>query len=31
MIGEPESWDDKGMDWNAPDPANADYAPKNVS
>lgn len=22
----PESWDDKGMDWNAPDPANADYA-----
>lgn len=22
----PESWDDKGMDWNAPDPRNADYA-----
>ena len=22
----PESWDGKGMDWNAPDPANADYA-----
>ena len=21
----PESWNDKGMDWNTPDPANADY------
>jgi len=23
---EPESWDDKGMDWDDPDPRNADYA-----
>ena len=22
---EPESWDDKGMNWNDPDPRNADY------
>ena len=21
----PESWEDKGMNWNTPDPANADY------
>lgn len=21
----PESWDDRGMDWNAPDPRRADY------
>jgi len=23
---EPESWEDKGMDWNVPDPRKADYA-----
>ena len=22
---EPKSWDDKGMDWNNPDPRRADY------
>ena len=21
----PESWEDKGMNWNTPDPCNADY------
>ena len=21
----PESWEDKGMNWNTPDPANVDY------